>query len=99
MLIQSHEGVIALIPALPKIWDHGAFYGLRARGGIEIDIRWESFEVKEICLKPDNAGKFILELPETQKTITFKDKLGNTYTATDNKLILEITEKIRLTAK
>lgn len=50
MLLQSHEGYIEPLAALPKAWDRGAYSGLVARGNFEISVRWEngmatSFEV------------------------------------------------------
>ena len=41
MLIQSHEDVIQLLPAIPKEWGSGEFRGVCARGAFELDLNWE----------------------------------------------------------
>ena len=96
MLIQSHEGFISLLPALPKKWDNGSFRGLRARGGYELDVKWEDYEIRDICITADFDGDVTLELPETQKTLNFRDDKGNVYTVKENKLTLDICKNKRL---
>lgn len=48
MLIQSHEGVIDLLPALPDEWSEGAFDGVCARGGFELLMNWTDHEITDV---------------------------------------------------
>lgn len=46
MMVQSHDGFIYILPALPDEWPQGKVKGLKARGDFEIDITWEQGKVK-----------------------------------------------------
>jgi alpha-L-fucosidase 2 len=48
MLMQSHEGVIDLLPALPKEWGSGRFRGVCARGAFELDMKWNAGKVTSV---------------------------------------------------
>jgi alpha-L-fucosidase 2 len=50
MLMQTHEGYIHLLPALPDAWKSGEFRGVCARGGFELDFKWVEGKVTEIKL-------------------------------------------------
>lgn len=56
MLIQSHEGHIRLLPALPDEWADGSFSGLCARGGFTADVRWENGCVVSAELFSEKGG-------------------------------------------
>ena len=51
MLIQSHDEVIELLPAPTDVWKKGAAYGLKARGNIEVDMRWKDGKVTDWKLR------------------------------------------------
>ena len=63
MLLQSHEGAIALLPALPDDWRSGKFTGLCARGGFVVDAAWENGRVTKLRIMPKLGGKCILKVP------------------------------------
>ena len=50
MLVQSHGGVLRLLPALPQEWRSGSVHGLRARHGLTVRVAWENGALTEATL-------------------------------------------------
>lgn len=56
MLLQSHDGVIRLLPAVPTTWYEGRFRGFRARGGFTVSAAWADSHLKEGTLEAASGG-------------------------------------------
>ena len=63
MLLQSQGGVITLLPALPKKWRSGEARGLRARGGVSVDMTWRGGKLSSATLRAP-AGRVEIALPD-----------------------------------
>ena len=59
MLLQSQNGYIALLPALPSEWRSGSARGLRARGNVSVDFNWNDSRVEQVTITglPLRAGE------------------------------------------
>lgn len=74
MLLQSHDGVVRFLPALPKAWPSGSFRGMRARGGLEVDLAWAEGIASDATLRSTLTKEQRLAAPHGQQiaAITWK---------------------------
>ncbi len=64
MLLQSHDGAVHLLPALPDSWQQGHISGLRARGGFEIqEMVWEKGQLVKLSIRSTLGGNLRLRVP------------------------------------
>lgn len=88
MLLQSHTGMLHLLPALPSVWPSGEIKGLKARGNFTVDIRWENGMLKEamitsglgnICRLKTNGAAIVNGETYSGNVIEFPTEKGKKY--------------------
>ena len=97
MLMQSHEGFVHLLPALPKSWHAGNFRGMKARGGLSVDLEWKDGKAVKAILTATVPGNFHIKMPEGVKQAkTTLNGQGNTYTGKTISLKLAVGDSCAL---
>ena len=76
MLIQSQNGDIEVLPALPSAWPEGSVKGLRARGGFEVDLAWAGGKLTSVKVK--SVGGRTATVRYGDRTAEVKLKSGGT---------------------
>jgi alpha-L-fucosidase 2 len=71
MLMQSSDGAVHLLPALPDVWmSKGSITGLRVPGGFEIvSMQWKDGKVINLTVKSNSGGNLRLRLPNEMKLL------------------------------
>jgi alpha-L-fucosidase 2 len=71
MLMQSADGALSILPALPDAWPAGSIHGLRARGGFEIEeIEWKDGRLTKLTVRSTLGGNLRLRVPNELHSAT-----------------------------
>ena len=79
MLLQSHEGYLHVLPALPDAWESGSFEGLTARGGFTVSAKWQNRCITALTVTAGVDGVLKLRIGEGDVTTKRLMKAGDVY--------------------
>ena len=96
MLLQSHEGFIHLLPALPTSWAEGSFQGMRVRGGAAVDLQWRDGRAVQAVVTALVPGTFVVKMPAGASEATCTTG-GGTTTCTNPMITLNLKQGERCT--
>ena len=80
MLLQSHEGFINVLPALPTEWKEGKLHGFKVRGGATVDLEWKDGRATKMTITGGWQPNITIKGPNGLTTLTVKP--GKKYTIT-----------------
>ena len=69
MLLQSHTGYIAPLPALPDAWKDGQVSGLVARGNFEVSMKWKEKNLETLAFLSHAGGDLVVDYPDIESSI------------------------------
>ena len=74
MLLQSHDGYIDLLPAIPDQWAGGNFNGLCVRGGGVVNLKWKDHQIESFEITATVNHNFKIKIPDDVKKIKLEYK-------------------------
>ena len=76
MLLQSHEGYLHVLPALPTAWESGSFTGFTARGGFAVDAVWKNGVPQRVCVTARVGGTLRLCIKDSPRIMERQMQAG-----------------------
>ncbi|WP_229238769.1 glycosyl hydrolase family 95 catalytic domain-containing protein [Dyadobacter sp. Leaf189] len=67
MLLQSHDGIVNVLAAIPDNWETGEVKGLKARGGFELDVTWAKGRITRLAVRSKLGGNCRIAVPNALK--------------------------------
>jgi alpha-L-fucosidase 2 len=93
MLLQSHEGYIDPLPALPAAWRNGSYEGLVARGNFVVSVAWKQGKICQMNILSRAGGDCVIQYSDIANYV-IKDAKGKRV-----KTIKEKKNRIRFTTQ
>lgn len=84
MLLQSHDGFIEFLPALPEAWSRGEVKGICARGALEADLAWNNGKMTSAEIRAKKGGDFKLLIPRGSNPAFFVNGKPAQYSTSDD---------------
>lgn len=78
MLLQSHDGAVHILPALPGVWTEGSVRGLRARGGATVSFSWKDGHISRVKISAPRGTSLKIRSYEPLKGRRFHDETPRT---------------------
>ena len=88
MLVQSQGGELQLLPALPRDWADGRVQGLRARGGLEVDLAWHDGALQAGMLRVLRVQRIVLRASQ-DIIVTSNGRVVRTRRTVDGALVFD----------
>ncbi len=90
MLLQSHDGYLEFLPALPDVWADGSLKGVCAQGGLVADLEWNNSRMKMANINATKDHTFNVRIPDGTTPVMMVDNKPLKYKAKDGKAAVSL---------